>query len=169
MLPRLHCLAYLLVALRLIAPIPLHAQGLAGYVTDTLQRPLYSAIVVVSGVGDTLKPHTLRTSLDGRFVITKLAAGRYTVTVRRIGYREQTTNVTVADGQSALLRVTLQATAPTFDTVRARLDHNRCMNNTLDGFLCRRQAVSRRLTPRAQITPSPAPPNPREKTWLDAG
>ncbi len=126
--------------LQLIAPNLLHAQSLAGVVTDSLQQPLFSAMVVVAGVGDTLKPRTLRTNLSGRFAITKLAAGDYAVSVRRIGYVGQTVNVTVAEGEPTLLNVILRTTAPTLDTVRARVEHDSCVNSTLDGFLCRRQA-----------------------------
>lgn len=125
----------LTLLLALLLPLTARAQGISGVVVDTLGRPLLAAVVRVTP-GDS----ATRTDADGRFVLPSVGPGTYTLSVRRIGFRERTEEVTVQPGQRARLTLTLHALPPMLDTVRARVSHDACNNATLDGFLCRRQA-----------------------------
>ncbi len=126
--------------LALLTPALAGAQGLRGQVIDSLGRPLFAALVVVSSTDSARKADTVRTARDGRFALEKLPPGAYAVVARRIGYRESSRAVAVRDSVGARVLLTLRETAPVLDTVRARVNHDACANNTLDGFLCRRQA-----------------------------
>ena len=115
-------------------------RGLRGQVTDSLGRPLFAALIVVSATDSSRKADTVRTARDGGFAVPRLPPGAYTVVARRIGYREVAQSVSVRDSVAVRVRLTLREAPPVLDTVRARVDHHACINNTLDGFLCRRQA-----------------------------
>jgi hypothetical protein len=121
--------------LALVLPAAARAQGIGGVVRDTDGRPLFAAVVIVEPGNS-----AARTDAAGQFVLSRIKPGTYDVLVRRIGYREYRTEVTVVEDERSNLDVTLQAVAPTLDTVRAAVSHDHCDNLTLDGFLCRQQA-----------------------------
>jgi outer membrane cobalamin receptor len=51
------------------------------------------------------------TGADGRYQITGIAAGHYTLTAQRIGAATKKTEITLADGQAAILDVALESSA----------------------------------------------------------
>ena len=125
----------LLALVVLVLPSAARAQGIGGVVRDTDGRPLFAAVVIVEPGNS-----AARTNAEGQFALSRIKPGTYNVLVRRIGYREYRTEVTVVEDERTNLNVTLQAVAPTLDTVRAAVSHDHCDNLTLDGFLCRQQA-----------------------------
>lgn len=128
------------LGLAVLVPTLARAQGLRGQVIDSLGRPLFAALVVVSASDSSRQADTVRTGRDGGFAVPKLPPGAYAVVARRIGYREAAQAVVVRDSAGARVRLTLREALPVLDTVRALVNHHQCANNTLDGFLCRRQA-----------------------------
>lgn len=98
-----------LAVLAAMTGIPLAAQAqdgrITGTVTDTARRPLDNASVSVVGTR-----HGAISDANGRFTITGVPTGTYTVRVQRIGSRaSETPNVVVAAGGSAEVNVTLTA------------------------------------------------------------
>lgn len=97
---------------------PLHAQGaIAGVVLDPERRPVESATLRASrAAGDSVREAL--TDDRGAFRIAALPAGLYTVTVRRVGYREaQLPTVRVVDGQTVSLSVILTQAARQLSTI----------------------------------------------------
>jgi iron complex outermembrane receptor protein len=83
-----------------LSPAILKAQGtLTGTVTGG-GKPLENASVVTSKGGGTT------TGVDGKYSI-KLAAGSYSVTFTSVGYAEQKVNVTITEGETKVLDITL--------------------------------------------------------------
>jgi TonB-linked SusC/RagA family outer membrane protein len=94
---------------------PVHAQqgSVAGQVTDkTNQQPVAGASVLI--VGTSLQG---RSGRDGRYAITKVPPGRYSVQVRLIGYATATQPATVAAGEAATLDFALTAAAVPLDAI----------------------------------------------------
>jgi hypothetical protein len=79
----------------LLLPLTARAHGISGVVVDTLGRPLLAAVVRVAP-GDS----ATRSDADGQFVLPWHGPGTYTLTVRRIGFRERTEEVTVRPGRA---------------------------------------------------------------------
>lgn len=114
---------------------PVGAQALSGTVVDAAGRPLgQTEVLLLPG------EITVRTSDAGRFVIPELYPRRYVLNVRRVGYRMHEEIITVAAEQPLRLRIVLTVSAPTLDTVRARVSQESCSNNSLAGFACRQQS-----------------------------
>src|SRR5882762_6806434 len=104
-----------LVLLAGVVAEPLQAQQgtVAGQVTDkSNQQPVAGASVLI--VGTSLQG---RTSREGRYTITKVPAGRYTMQVRLIGYATATQPVTVAGGETATVDFALTAAAVPLDAI----------------------------------------------------
>ena len=86
----------LLVAGIVAEPVQAQQGTVAGQITDkSNQQPVAGAAVLISGTS--LQGRTTR---EGRYIITKVPAGRYNVQVRLIGYATATQPVTVASGES---------------------------------------------------------------------
>lgn len=86
---------------------------IAGQVTDkSNQQPVVGAQVLVAGT--TLQA---RTGRDGRYTVSKVPSGQYTVQARLIGYATGTSSVTVAPGQTASADFALTAAAVPLDAV----------------------------------------------------
>ncbi|HEX6060159.1 MAG TPA: carboxypeptidase-like regulatory domain-containing protein, partial [Gemmatimonadaceae bacterium] len=89
---------------------PAHAQGTAvirGTVVDsTNQREVPNAQVAL--VGTTLGAMS---NAAGAFVITRVPAGSFTLRVQRIGYQPATATITVAAGDTAVVRVAMAPSA----------------------------------------------------------
>lgn len=102
-------------------PVPLSllgAQGvIAGIVTDPGRRPVASAAVRAARDGGTVREAL--TDGQGAFRLAALPAGLYTVTVRRVGYREaELPLVRVAEGQTVSLSVVLTQAARQLSTIQ---------------------------------------------------
>jgi TonB-linked SusC/RagA family outer membrane protein len=99
-----------LIGLLMAAALPAAAQqpgSLAVRVTDAAnQRPVEAARVFIAGtqLGG-------QTSAEGRVTIRAIQAGTYTVRVLRVGYTEQSKQVTISTAQTATLDVALTAAA----------------------------------------------------------
>ena len=98
-----------LVVLAAVAGIPLGAQAqdgrISGTVSDSARRPLDNASVSVSGTR-----YGAISDANGRFTITGVPAGTYTVRVQRIGNRaSETPNVVVSAGGTVEVNFTLAA------------------------------------------------------------
>jgi len=108
--PRVALVSSLLGSLMLAAP-GAQAQGGAGTLTVTVtdaatKRPIEAAGVQL--VGTTFGGAT---NADGRVTVRGIPAGPRTVRVLRIGYREQTKQITITAGQTATLNIALEAAA----------------------------------------------------------
>ena len=80
---------------------------IAGVVTDAASgQTLESALVTLDGAET-----GVLTDLSGGYVLTGVPAGEHTVTVTILGYEEQTQQVTVAAGQTAVVNIALTAAA----------------------------------------------------------
>ncbi len=107
-------------AVTLIAAIavqPLNAQvgTIRGTVTDAVSTaPVDGAQVVVDGTAQGSLTNT-----GGRYLITGVPVGTYTVRIMHIGYRTVSQSVTVSDGASAVLDFTLDISAVTMDEIVA--------------------------------------------------
>jgi TonB-linked SusC/RagA family outer membrane protein len=94
-------------------PVQAQQGTVAGQVTDkSNQQPVAGASVLI--VGTSLQG---RTSREGRYTVTNVPVGRYTVQVRLIGYATTTQPVTVAGGESATLDFALTAAAVPLDAI----------------------------------------------------
>jgi hypothetical protein len=111
-----------------------HGPTLTGVVKDQSGKP-------VAGADVTANPdaHRTRTDSAGRFVLTGLAGGSYTVRARKLGYAPA--DPWTADfSKNSHLEITLELgrAMPMLDTVIVTAD-GRCSARSLDGFTCRRQ------------------------------
>jgi hypothetical protein len=106
---------------------------ITGVVRDSAARPVGGADVVAVPDG-----RRARTDSTGRFTISGLGSGSYTVRARKFGYSpaEWTADLT----RNGHLEVTLTLTPrlATLDTMFTRAD-GQCSILSLDGFTCRRQ------------------------------
>ncbi len=103
------------------------SQALQGQAPSTLRgtvrdaesgKPVVEAEVRASGT-------LARTSEDGRFSLGTLEPGRWTVTVRRIGYRPLSLEVDLLPGQSLGLDLRLEPLAVVLDTLAVAGDQDR--------------------------------------------
>jgi TonB-dependent receptor len=92
------------------APAAAQQSGVAGTVTTVEGRPLPSVQLRLAG-GALAAPRTAVTGSDGRFVLPRVPAGRYTLTTAYIGYRPAEQTVTVEDGRTAAVTLRLEASA----------------------------------------------------------
>ena len=98
-----------------------HAAGLAGRVLDPDGRPVANAEVIVSG--STAAPLRVRTNVDGRFELTGLADGRYSVIAAAPGLVSDATAIDVAGGDATLdLALKISAISETLVVSAAQID-----------------------------------------------
>ena len=97
-------------------PLPAQAPSMRGtidaLVADSTLAPLEGAVGSFPVLG-----LEVRTQKDGRFRITDLAAGQYTVVVRRVGFVPISTTVTVTAGDTVRRTVVLRAPQTTLPVV----------------------------------------------------
>ncbi len=99
----------LLLALALLAPSGLHAQGtgrLTGTVTNEQGQPVASASVMLKGT----RIGTL-TGVDGKYVLPGLPTGSQTVIATLLGYGDATQQVTLNAGQTVVANFQLSVKA----------------------------------------------------------
>src|SRR6266550_4918436 len=105
--------ANLLLAAFAAGPVQAQQGTVAGQVTDkSNQQPVAGAQVLVSGTN-----LQARTSREGRYTITRVPAGSYTVQVRFIGYATGTSSVSVAPGQTASVDFALTPAAVPLEAI----------------------------------------------------
>ena len=105
--------AILLLTAVIAEPVQAQQGTVAGQVTDkSNQQPVPGASVLI--VGTSLQGRTTR---EGRYTITNVPPGRYSVQVRLIGFATSTQPVTVAGGATATLDFPLTAAAVPLDAV----------------------------------------------------
>jgi hypothetical protein len=99
---------FLSIALVALATQPLRAQGaIAGHVVGPDSRPIEAASLRAERLDRSIAGEAT-SDATGAFRMSALAAGTYTVTARRVGYREaRLVSVRVAEGQTVTLDVTL--------------------------------------------------------------
>lgn len=104
-------LAFLGALLAVAWTAPLLAQGpngtIRGRVIDARSQQPVAGVVIVVGDGE----YSALTGTEGRYTISRVAPGTYSVTASMLGYAEATQSVTVAAGQTANLdfALTIQA------------------------------------------------------------
>lgn len=82
------------------------AYQVTGIVRDSARAPVPEAEVAV--IDSTVVRKQVVTSPDGRFVVGDLAAGRYAIRVRRLGYAPRTVDVSVdSAGQGTVIEIVL--------------------------------------------------------------
>jgi len=105
--------AILLLAAVVAEPVQAQQGTVAGQVTDkSNQQPVSGASVLIAGTS--LQGRTTR---EGRYSITHVPPGRYSVQVRLIGYATTSQPVTVAAGETATLDFSLAAAAVPLDAI----------------------------------------------------
>jgi hypothetical protein len=118
-IPRSTAPALVICLLIVIGAHPAPAQtrralgAIDGSVTDTSLAPLSDATAWI--VGSRIE---VATGENGRFRIVGLPAGKYLLTVRRIGYAALSTAVQVSEGDTIRLWLSLTRAATALDTVR---------------------------------------------------
>ncbi len=105
-----HSLTYALLALSLCCLFPALSRAQGGIVSGVVKDPAGEAVIgaSVSVVGTRLGAVT---DLDGNYRIANVPAGKQTVRVTYTGYNELNEAVTVADGKTAELNLTLRENA----------------------------------------------------------
>ena len=107
-----------------------------GIVRDSAQQPVANADVIA-------RPSGRRTRSDsaGRFTLTGLDAGKYTIVGRKLGYTPANWDVSLSSSGKVDIQLVLEHRMPTLDTVVVRADR-KCSIATLDGFACRRKSTN---------------------------
>ncbi len=106
---------------------------ITGLVKDSLNRPVTNAEVVA-------RPGGRRTRSDsaGRFTLTELDGGNYTVGARKFGYNPVSWDVHLEKNGRTDITLDLGNPLPQLDTVRVTATRE-CPPRTLDGFVCHRR------------------------------
>lgn len=88
------------------------AQSISGTVTDENNEPLPTVAVIVQGTGK-----AVTTDFDGKYTITGLAAGNFTLHFEGMGYATKDMPVTLSAGQNLTLNVQLDPESSELDEV----------------------------------------------------
>jgi len=106
---------------------------ITGTVRDSASRPVAGAdVVALPGA------HRARSDSAGKFTITGLDGGSYTVRARRLGFAPTETTVDISSNARLNIALTLDQRMPMLDTVIVRADGT-CPDRTLDAFACHRK------------------------------
>ncbi|HVE35657.1 MAG TPA: carboxypeptidase-like regulatory domain-containing protein [Gemmatimonadaceae bacterium] len=111
------------------------AQGatITGTVRDSASRPVANAdVVALPG------QHRTRSDSAGKFTISGMGGGSYTVRARKLGFAPTETTVDISGDGRLNVVLTLDQRMPTLDTVIVRADGS-CPDRTLDAFTCHRK------------------------------
>lgn len=115
----------LLSALGAGAPLSAQTGAVAGRVHTAEGRAVSAALVLASRGPDTLQSRTAETDGLGRFRLTDLAPGVWTLRVRRLGYADAAESVTVEAGATAALDVVLRESAIALPGVAVEVERRR--------------------------------------------
>jgi hypothetical protein len=131
--------AAVLVALIAGAPAvraqqPTTGATVTGIVRDSAARPVASADVIARPGG-----HRTRTDSAGRFVLSGLEAGKYTIVGRKLGYAPTNWDVSLSSSGKVDIQLVLDHRLPLLDTVIVTAGRT-CSAVTLEGFTCRRHS-----------------------------
>jgi len=110
------------------------AQTLVGVVSDSAQRPIYDADVIVGSTGI-----RARTDSSGRFTVRLQRGGLTEVKVRLVGYRQFIDTVRVPAFGAERLAIRLERLPPRLSTIVVT-DRRVCAETALSGFECRRDS-----------------------------
>ena len=131
--------AFLILALGVAAPAvgaqqPTTGATVTGVVRDSAARPVANADVIA-------RPGGRRTRSDstGRFTLTGLDAGKYTIVGRKLGFTPANWDVSLSSSGKVDIQLVLEHRMPLLDTVIVTADRS-CSRATLDGFACRRHS-----------------------------
>lgn len=114
-----------MVAALLMMPSVLSAQGVAGSVVEAVTgAPLPGVAVLVVSATDSSTRQAIITDTAGRFAISPLAPGRYSVALRRLGFLPVTQDVDITAGVTRRLDVTMSRVPTLLDTIRAQSTRN---------------------------------------------
>jgi hypothetical protein len=106
---------------------------ISGTVRDSAARPVANAdVVALPGA------HRARTDSAGKFTITGMDGGSYTVRARKLGFAPTETTVDISGNGRLNVVLTLDQRMPMLDTVIVRADGS-CPDRTLDAFACHRK------------------------------
>jgi hypothetical protein len=107
-----------------------------GIVRDSASNPVANADVIA-------RPSGRRTRSDsaGRFTLTGLDGGKYTIVGRKLGYTPANWDVSLSSSGKVDIQLVLEHRMPMLDTVIVRADR-KCPINTLQGFTCRRHSTN---------------------------
>lgn len=106
----------ILILILIISAIDGFAQkgGVRGKVSSEEETsPLVGATVMVQGTNI-----GTRTNANGEYVLDGVDAGQQSITVRYVGYREQTINVTIRANQYAIVNIALEPAEITSETIQ---------------------------------------------------
>lgn len=105
---------------------------ITGFVRDSASRPVADAEV-------TARPsrERVRTDSTGRFTITGLDDGNYSVYARKPGFAPVSWDVKLSKSGKVDVTLVLDRRLPVLDTVRVSAGHE-CPQRSFDGFECRR-------------------------------
>jgi hypothetical protein len=109
---------------------------ISGIVRDSTAAPVANADVLVIPAD-----RRVRTDSAGRFAVTGLDAGKYTVKARQFGYLPGEWSVDLSHAGSADIQLTLGARLTMLQPVVVSADRN-CSPSKFDGFMCRRGSTN---------------------------
>ena len=109
---------------------------ISGIVRDSALVPVPNADVLVMP-----SERRVRTDSAGRFEVTGLEAGKYTVRARRFGYLPSEWSVDLSNGGHAVLQLALGAKLAVLAPVVVSADRE-CSAAKFDGFMCRRASTN---------------------------
>jgi hypothetical protein len=106
---------------------------ITGTVRDSALRPVANAdVVALPGV------HRARSDSAGKFTLTGMDGGSYTVRARKLGFAPTETTVDISGNGRLNVVLTLDQRMPLLDTVIVRADGS-CPDRTLDAFACHKK------------------------------
>lgn len=126
------------LAASLLAAAPSAAQQptggtIAGTVRDSTSQPVADAEVIARP-----SQQRVRTDSAGRFVLSGLDDGKYTVVARKLGYAPVSWDVRLSKSGRADVALVLDRRVPILDTVVVAAK-GECSQRSFDGFACRRR------------------------------
>lgn len=124
----------LLACLLVLLPGAVKAQGATfrGVVRDSVKNPVAGAeVMTMPG------KHVTRTDSAGRFTLTGMDGGQYTLQARKLGYSPAELTADLHDNGTLDVTLTLEHRMANLDTVVVSAD-GRCPSESVDGFYCRK-------------------------------